>query len=668
MDITALNDEQRKAVTVPLGPVCVIAGPGSGKTRVLTYRIAHMIQTLGINPKSILAVTFTNKAAGEMRARLDKLIGEKAKDVVLGTFHSIFARILRYEAENIGYKSNFTILDEHDQEKIVKKLVEARKLDPKTHAAAKYINAISRFKNDLTMPDEAALMAQSIPESLAAEIYGEYQHILQTTNCMDFDDLIVKTVELFSKNPNIRGKYRRIYRHLLIDEFQDTNYCQYRLIEDLGLEHKDVFIVGDEDQSIYGWRGADYRHLNEFIKAFGATTIMLERNYRSTQVILNVAMDIINEQVDRHEKNLNTDRKAGQKVVMVEADHEYEEAAFICTEIKRLTTGRGGRKLSEIAVMYRTNAQSRVIEEEMLQRNIPYRLVGGVKFYSRKEVNDILCYVRAAYNPDDNVSLERIINSPTRGIGEKAQKAIWAAAAKHSMSVLRFLRATLDGTISQADSGLTLKVLLNGQKVARLFAGWDDTKLAPGRLVESILKDTDYAAGLIDGTPQGESKVENVEELQRLATEYEVEGTDKFLEHITLVSAQDDVPENSNVPILMTLHAAKGLEFPIVFLAGLDEGTLPHKRSMRDEDQLNEERRLLYVGATRAQDLLYMLYPASRVGGNQDESLGGRCRFLDDIGNGNVEIRQAAHQSSMAHRGWGNHAASAPARAGFRYR
>jgi DNA helicase-2/ATP-dependent DNA helicase PcrA len=316
MDLSILNAEQRKAVTAPLGPVCVIAGPGSGKTRVLTHRIAYMIEALGVNPRSILAVTFTNKAAGEMRSRLERIIGDKAKEVSLGTFHSIFARILRYEADKIEYKSNFSILDEHDQEKIVKAILGRRNLDPKQYPAARFQNAISRLKNDLTTPTEASRMAGSYPEVLAAEIYTDYQEILGNTNKMDFDDLIVRSVQLFSENPNILGKYRRIYQHLLVDEFQDSDTGQYRLIQDLGLSHKDVFIVGYEDQSIYGWRGADFRHMKQFTKAFGATTIVLERNYRSTQIILDVAMDIINEQEDRYEKNLNTDRKTGQKVVM----------------------------------------------------------------------------------------------------------------------------------------------------------------------------------------------------------------------------------------------------------------------------------------------------------------------------------------------------------------
>ncbi len=666
MDLSTLNQEQRKAVTAPLGPVCVIAGPGSGKTRVLTFRIAYLVEELGINPRSILAVTFTNKAADEMRTRLKRLIGDRADEVSLGTFHSVFARLLRFEADKIGYKSNFSILDDSDQEKIVKKQIERRNLDPKRYPASRYLNAISRFKNELTTPTQAADLAANDAEIFTAEIYQEYQRILETNNAMDFDDLITQTTRLFAENPNIRGKYRHIFRHILVDEFQDTNYAQYRLIEDLGLDHKDVFIVGDEDQSIYGWRGADYKHLKHFIKAFSATTIMLEHNYRSTQVILDVAMDIINEQKDRHEKHLVTDRRTGQKVIMVEAENEYQEAAMIGAEIQKLT-GRMGRKPSDIAVMYRTNAQSRVIEEEMLQRGIPYRLVGGVKFYARKEIKDVLSYARAAYNHEDNTSFERIINTPTRGIGEKAQEAIWAAAQKHSMSVLSFLLATLDGTISPADSGLPLKLLLNGQKVARLFAKWDNDKEDPAQLIQAILKDTDYPANLLDGTPQGDAKIENLEELQRLATEYATEGTALFLEHITLVSAQDDIPASANVPILMTLHAAKGLEFPVVFLAGLDEGTLPHKRSIRDEEGLAEERRLLYVGMTRAQDLLYLVYPACRVGGSQDDSFEGRCRFLDNISEAKLEHRHLSPAASHSTARHGNRFGQPAARVGFRY-
>jgi DNA helicase-2/ATP-dependent DNA helicase PcrA len=630
MDLLAgLNPQQQQAVMAGLGPVLVMAGPGSGKTRVLTQRIAYLIGKMGIRPYNILAVTFTNKAAREMENRVTNLLGESARGVTLGTFHATCARILRREAENLPFNSNFVIFDEDDQMGLVKRVIADLNLDDKQYRPLSVLNAISNAKNELILPDEYPL--QTYRDEVVKRVYIGYQQMLLTNNALDFDDLLLYTAFLLDENTAVRDRYARRYEHVLVDEFQDTNLAQYILIRRLSSFHKNIFVVGDTDQSIYRWRGADYRNVLRFEQDYPDTqVILLEQNYRSTQHILDVAMAVIDHNPNRTPKRLFTERGEGLKVILHETYDDRQEASFIVDTIASLV-GHQQVKPGEVAVMYRTNAQSRLLEEAFLHAGLPYKLVGAQRFYGRREVKDIIAYMRLVHNPNDELSLIRIINVPPRGIGDKTLQVLRTQAQKAGLTpgeLLLQLGRNPDG-YKAAFPLRALSVLAN---IGTLLSGWlaQVGELAPLYIMDRIIDETDYHSYIDDGTDEGNDRWENVMELRRLAAEYQDRTMSDFLEDIALVSDQDTIETSANVPTLLTLHAAKGLEFPVVFIVGLNEGTLPHSRSFDDPESIQEERRLLYVGITRAKDKLFLVYAQNRSAFGYSEPA-EPSRFLVDI-------------------------------------
>jgi DNA helicase II / ATP-dependent DNA helicase PcrA len=627
--LTGLNEQQQQAVTAGLGPVLVMAGPGSGKTRVLTHRIAYLIGKMGVRPYNILAVTFTNKAAHEMEDRVVKLLSESSRGVTLGTFHAICARILRREAENLPFKSNFVIFDEDDQLNLVKRVIIDLNIDDKQYRPLAVLNAISNAKNELLLPDEYPL--QTYRDEIVKRVYIGYQQMLLTNNAVDFDDLLLYTAFLLEDNATVRERYARRYEHVLVDEFQDTNLAQYALLRKLSSFHNNIFAVGDADQSIYRWRGADYRNVLRFEQDYPSTqVILLERNYRSTQQILDVAMAVIDPNPNRTPKQLFTDRGQGLKVILHETYDDRQEASFIVDTIANLTD-RHQIKPGDAAVMYRTNAQSRLLEEAFLHAGLPYKLVGAQRFYGRREVKDIIAYMRLVHNPDDELSLVRAINIPPRGVGEKTLQLLRTQAQKIGLTPGRLLLE-----MGQNPDGFTtifshrfLAILAGfGDQLSRWIAQVND--YAPLFIMDRIIDDTDYHAYIDDGSEEGADRWENVMELRRLAAEYQDRTMSDFLENIALVSDQDTIETSASVPTLLTLHAAKGLEFPVVFISGLNEGTLPHSRSFDDPEAMQEERRLLYVGITRAKDRLYLVYAQNRSAYGYPDPV-EPSRFLDDI-------------------------------------
>jgi DNA helicase-2/ATP-dependent DNA helicase PcrA len=631
MDLLAgLNPQQQQSVMAGLGPVLVLAGPGSGKTRVLTQRIAYLIGTLGVRPYNILAVTFTNKAAREMENRVTDILGAEAHGVTLGTFHAICARILRREADALPFNSNFVIFDSDDQLSLVKDAIKELNIDEKKFRAPGVHAAISRAKNELVMPEEYPV--QNFRDDVVRRVYKRYQELLLANNAVDFDDLLLWTAMLMEENLAIREKYSRRYEHVLVDEFQDTNMAQYVLLQHLASFHGNIFVVGDTDQSIYRWRGADYRNVLRFEKDYPDTqVILLEENYRSTQTILDAAMGVIDRNPYRTHKQLFTQRGAGGKVTLHEAYNDRVEAAYVVDTIVDLLTKKQA-KPGQIAVMYRTNAQSRLLEEAFLKEGLPYKLVGAQRFYGRREIKDVISYLRLAQNPDDEFSLGRAINTPPRGIGEKTFLSLRTLAKQSRLTpgdVLLELAKDDGSDYKDAFAGRAGANLVNfGTLLSRWHAMAFETP-ALG-VMDRILEDVDYHAYIDDGTDEGSERWENVMELRRLASEFLDPGLDQFLERVALVSDQDTVDSNANVSTLLTLHAAKGLEFPVVFIVGLSEGTLPHARSRDDEEELYEERRLFYVGITRAKDRLYLVYPLYRSSYGYDEPV-ERSSFLNDI-------------------------------------
>jgi DNA helicase-2/ATP-dependent DNA helicase PcrA len=628
--LTGLNEQQQQAVMAGLGPVLVMAGPGSGKTRVLTHRIAYLIGKIGVRPYNILAVTFTNKAALEMENRVYNLLGEEnARGVTLGTFHAICARILRREAEYLPFNSNFVIFDEDDQLGLVKRVILDLNLDDKQYRPVSVLNSISNAKNELVLPDEYPV--QTYRDEVVKRIYIGYQQMLLTNNAVDFDDLLLYTASLLEDNPAVRERYARRYEHILVDEFQDTNLAQYALLKMLSSYHNNIFAVGDADQSIYRWRGADYRNVLRFEQDFpSAQIILLEQNYRSTQQILDVAMAVIDPNPNRTPKQLFTERTEGLKVILHETYDDRQEASFIVDTTASLV-GRGQIKPGDVAVMYRTNAQSRLLEEAFLHAGLPYKLVGAQRFYGRREVKDIIAYIRLVHNPDDEPSLIRVINVPPRGVGDKTLQTLRTQAQKSGLTPGRLLLEM--GRNPEPFFGSfphrALTILAGfGELFSRLTSQVNE--LAPLYIMDQIIDQTDYHAYIDDGTDEGSDRWENVMELRRLAAEYQDRTVSEFLENIALVSDQDTIDLSASVPTLLTLHAAKGLEFPVVFISGLNEGTLPHSRSFDDPEAMQEERRLLYVGITRAKDRLYLIYAQNRSAfGYPDPVV--PSRFLSDI-------------------------------------
>ncbi len=631
-----LNDAQREAVGHSVGQLLVVAGAGSGKTRVLTRRIAWLIAARGAHPGAILAITFTNKAAAEMRERVAALVGGAARMMWVSTFHSACVRILRREATRFGFTSSFSVYDAADSRRLMTLVCRDMELDPKRVNPRAVLHWVSNLKNELVDHEAAVGRAENPTEELYAEAYGHYQRRLKAANAMDFDDLIMMTVHLFQAFPDVRESYRRRFRHVLVDEYQDTNHAQYALIRELCDEESDLMVVGDSDQSIYAFRGASIRNILEFEDDFPkASTIMLEQNYRSTQTILSAANAVISRNEGRTEKNLWSAEGDGEKIVGYVGDDERDEAQFVADEVDRLTDA-GDAKASDVAVFYRTNAQSRVFEEVFIRVGLPYRVVGGVRFYERKEVKDALAYVRVLVNPLDTVSLRRIVNEPKRGIGDRAQASIERLAARAGISFWEAMqRAEESGDLAARSLAAVQAFAATMSELAELAASGEPADA----VLEAALTRSGYLATLERSQdPQDETRVENLAELVAVAREFVVqagtvtdvevapddEGADltpgslaAFLEQVSLVADADQVPdEGDGVVTLMTLHTAKGLEFPVVFLTGLEDGVFPHMRSLGDSAELEEERRLAYVGITRAR------HPALPHPGHQPVGLG----------------------------------------------
>ena len=626
-----LNPQQRQAVTAADGPVLVIAGPGSGKTRVLTQRVAYLIASQGVRPWQILAVTFTNKAAKEMDQRVKVMLNDQATEgIMLGTFHSICARILRREAEHLPLESNFVIFDSDDQERIVKSIIKELNLNDKLYRAASVHAAISRAKNELIGADDFPI--STYRDEVVKRVYVEYQKRLIASNAVDFDDLLVYTARLLEDVPSVRDKYAQRFKHVLVDEFQDTNLAQYTLIRHLASAHKNVFCVGDPDQSVYLWRGADYRNIQRFEQDFpNAQVILLEQNYRSHQNILDAAMSVIDRAHNRRKKNLFSDRGAGEKVFFYEARDDYSEAAFVVDSIAELVASRKFEP-GECAVMYRTNAMSRLIEEAFLQARLPYRLVGAQRFYGRREVKDVIAFMRLVHNPVDEASLGRIINVPPRGVGDKTLTTLHLVARQNETSAGAVLLDLARGAESPYYKSFTGRAALPLADFGGMLASWRAiaSTSTTVELFDQIIKDINYKAFITeDETEESADRWENVLELKRLALEFSTRTLDEFLENIALVADQDTITD-ANAPTLLTLHAAKGLEFGAVFIVGLDDGILPHSRSFDEPAQMEEERRLFYVGITRAKDRLYLLRAIQRGGRGMSEET-YPSRFLDDI-------------------------------------
>lgn len=627
--LSRLNGQQRQAVTTGLGPVLVLAGPGSGKTRVLTQRIAYLIGEMGVRPFQILAVTFTNKAAREMESRVVELVGDRAYGLTLGTFHATCARILRREAEHLPFQSNYVIFDTDDQLSVVKRALSDLNIDKKRYPPQSLLGSISRAKNELLLPDEFA--PENYRDEIVKRVYTRYQEILLANNGLDFDDLLLWTARLLEDVPEVREKYARRYVHVLVDEFQDTNLAQYRLLTQLASNYRNIFVVGDSDQSIYAWRGADYRNVLRFERDFtGYQEILLEQNYRSTQAILDVAMAVIDRNPNRTHKNLSTSRGFGEKIVLHETYDDREEANYVVEKIASLVATNQANT-GDFAVMYRTNAQSRLLEEAFLHANLPYKLVGAQRFYGRREIKDIIAYLRLAHNVNDEISLTRIINVPARGIGSKSLITLRAAAQKNQISPGNMLVA-LGSKQEQYLEHFQSRMGSVLSDFGELLAGWRklQNELPPLALMDKIIDDTGYRSYIDDGTDEGRDRWENVMELRRLADEFKEAGLDAFLERVALVSDQDTLEGNVNVPTLLTLHAAKGLEFPNVFIVGLSDGVLPHIRSFDEPEGMQEERRLFYVGITRAKDRLFLVLPLNRSSFGYSEPV-DESRFLRDI-------------------------------------
>jgi DNA helicase-2/ATP-dependent DNA helicase PcrA len=625
-----LNPPQREAVAHPSGPLLILAGAGSGKTRVLAHRVAYLVAT-GIKPWQIVAVTFTNKAANEMRDRIAGLIGEEAaREATIGTFHAICARILRRDGDKIGLSRSFTIYDRADQVALAKQVLRALDLDEKRFAPAGMLAWIGQRKDELADPATAQRQAANFYDETAARVYDAYQRQLHQDDAVDFDDLLMRVVELFEQHPEVLAKYQGRWQQILVDEYQDTNRAQYLICSLLAAKHRNLAVVGDDDQSIYSWRGANLRNILDFESDYpDAKVVKLEQNYRSTQTILDAAHAVVSRNEGRKDKKLWTDRGAGTQITIFDAYNEYEEAEFVARQVERLVggSGRGGMtglltrraddedgalRYGEIAVCYRINAQSRVLEEACMRFGIPYQLVGGTRFYERREVKDALAYVRLARNRADRVALERIINVPARGIGEKTLEELRTSAEVRGGSLWEAVEAADQNPNLAPRARAALAAFADIARGLMELAA----KEPPSALFDAVFERSGLQAVIQDGTDDGEERWTNLLELRNHAAEFDElavpEGLARFLEEVALVSDQDTLEERPDRITLITLHAAKGLEFPVVFIVGLEEGLLPHKRALEDERELEEERRLAYVGMTRAKDRLYLVHARHR--------------------------------------------------------
>ncbi len=632
-----LNPSQIEAVQAPDGPVLVLAGPGSGKTRVLTHRVAYLIAQRGIRPYQIMAVTFTNKAAREMMSRLEGLIGSDVRQLMIGTFHAICARILRRDGQAVGVSPNYVIYDSDDQRRLITRAIKNLNLDTKQYAPTFVHSAISRAKNDLETPE--TYQPPSYRYEAVARVFHAYEELKGASGALDFDDLLLKAELLFREHEDVRARYQQRFLHILVDEFQDTNKAQYQLVQQLGSAHRNVFVVGDEDQSIYSWRGADFRNVLRFRKSYpDAHTYLLEQNYRSTGKILRAAQAVIDRNAQRTDKTLWTDNDEGEAIQLCEAYDEQEEADLVAGHIERLIA-RGESAYRECAVMYRTNAQSRALEDVFLRYRIPYRLVGAVRFYQRREVKDVLAYLRVIHNHDDSESLLRIINVPSRGIGAKTVEAFQIWAERQGLSLPKAL--LLLDQISDDDRRVSAlpfstrarRLLMNVAEIyGKLVARQDGANLT--QLLETVLTETRYLESLRDGTDEGQDRINNVRELFTATERYDEmapgEALPRFLEEVALVADLDEIDQAADAVTLLTLHSAKGLEFDTVFIIGMEEGICPHSRSMDDPDAMEEERRLCYVGITRAKRHLHLMRAFRRtLYGSSD--VREPSRFLLDI-------------------------------------
>ncbi len=655
-----LNPQQQEAVQHAGSPLLVVAGAGSGKTRVLTRRIAYLLAERNVAPYEVLAITFTNKAAGEMKERVAELVGDRARSMWVSTFHSACVRILRKEAQLLGYSNSFTIYDQSDSLRLITLVMRDMNLDSKKYAPRAVQSLISSAKNELQGPADYLNQSKNQFDQIVADVYAIYQKRLTSANSMDFDDLIAKTVEVLQRHPEARAKYRSRFRHILVDEYQDTNHAQYILIKELVGDVRDGFpiaelcVVGDADQSIYAFRGANIRNILQFEADYPqARTILLEQNYRSTQNILSAANSVISNNENRKEKNLWSESGPGSTLIGHVAESEHDEAEFVVSQISRLRD-LGKSNPGDTAIFYRTNAQSRVFEEVFLRSGIPYKVVGGVRFYERREVKDFLAYLRVLVNPEDEVSLRRIINTPKRGIGDRALDLIDLHASARGLTFWQSLCEVESNQEIAARSGSSI---IEFVKLIQSLQTLVEAKTRPSGIAQAVLEQSGLLAELSDSSdPQDEVRVENLEELVAVATEYEEGEVDEgeeislvgFLEDVSLVADADQIPEGEDhggVVTMMTLHTAKGLEFPTVFLTGMEEGIFPHSRTLGDPDELQEERRLAYVGLTRARENLFITRAEYRSSWGAP-NYNAPSRFLSEIPDSVIEWNEVQEKAS----------------------
>ena len=663
--LAGLNPQQQKAVIHEGAPLLVVAGAGSGKTRVLTRRISYLMAARGVRPYEILAITFTNKAAGEMKDRVTDLVGPIAKSMWVSTFHSACVRLLRQEIERLGYSSTFSIYDSADSQKLISRVMETLNLDAKRYPPRQFQTLISNAKNELQTPYQYLSAAQNQFETIVADVYTMYEKRLQQANALDFDDLIMKTVQVLQQFPETKARFRSRFRHILVDEYQDTNHAQYMLVKELtgtegdGYPLAELCVVGDADQSIYGFRGATIRNILQFEVDYpNAATVLLEQNYRSTQNILNAANAVITQNESRKEKNLWSDAGSGAPLIGYVAESEYDEAEFVKSEIRSLQD-MGHSNPGDTAVFYRTNAQSRIFEEIFMRAAIPYKVVGGLRFYERKEVKDLLAYLRVLANPNDEVSLRRVINFPKRGIGDRALEEVEIFSQAQGIS---FWHALL--RVSEASAVPNKAAQSIGQFTSMLtaLAVLVEAKTKPSVIIEAVLEQSGLLIELEASTdPQDEVRVENLKELVSASMEYEERpfeelGEDEeislsgFLEKVSLVADADEIPDGEDhggVVTLMTLHTAKGLEFPTVFLTGMEDGIFPHARTLDDPKEIEEERRLAYVGLTRAEKRLYISRAEYRLTFGTPKYNPG-SRFLDEIPSELIEWKDETRSKSSS--------------------
>lgn len=643
--LNGLNKEQKEAVKHTDGPLLIMAGAGSGKTRVLTHRMAYLLHEKGVAPRNILAITFTNKAAREMKDRVSKLVGQEAEYMWVSTFHSMCVRILRRDIDRIGYNQNFSILDSGDQLSVVKQVLKNLNIDPKKFDPRAMLGRISSLKNELITPEKFNEQVGNFYDRQVAHVYEGYQKVLRKNHSMDFDDLIMETIHLFQRVPEVLQYYQRRFQYIHVDEYQDTNHAQYYLVKQLASRYQNLCVVGDSDQSIYRWRGADISNILSFEKDYpAARTILLEQNYRSTKSILDAANKVIENNSGRKPKNLWTENPSGKNIQYFRGSTEQEEALFVMQTIKQLTQEENYQP-NDIAILYRTNAQSRAIEDAFVKSGMPYQMVGGQKFYERKEIKDMIAYLRLITNPDDDLSFERVVNEPKRGIGKTSVERLQMYATEHDISLFQatkevdFTGVTKRAANALADFANLIQTLHQQQEF-----------LTATDMVEEVLTRSGYEEMLLnERSIEAQSRLENLEEFKTVTRDFEAKNDDKtliaFLTDLALIADIDQVdeedPDHSTKVTLMTLHAAKGLEFPVVFLIGMEENVFPHSRSMMDDEEMEEERRLAYVGITRAEQLLYITHAQMRT-------LYGRTnmnpisRFINEIPDGLIDGMEEA--------------------------